>query len=100
MILNPVYCGKASVTVPLQGVSTLLTLQVCDLATVEIHISELSRVKGELIGNIQLPAGSRVVCVARNGEPVVDLDALFLAENDIVYVLSNDEHAVRQLFEF
>jgi NhaP-type Na+/H+ and K+/H+ antiporter len=81
-----------------RDVNNLLMLKRHGLELVEVRISQVSFARGQLLANIDLPENTRVLCVLRNGKPIVDLDAVFLEEQDCVYVLTDDETVVRETF--
>jgi NhaP-type Na+/H+ and K+/H+ antiporter len=63
-----------------------------------VKISQVSFAKGQLLNNIQLPENTRIICVLRNHKPIVELDAVFLEEKDSIYLVTDDEEIVRQVF--
>jgi NhaP-type Na+/H+ and K+/H+ antiporter len=81
-----------------RDVNNLVALKNVALSLVEVRISQLSLAKGQLLANIPLPENARLVCVLRHGKPILDLDAVFLEENDAVYLLTDDEAVVREIF--
>ncbi|WP_373532118.1 hypothetical protein [Vampirovibrio sp.] len=68
------------------------------LSLVEVKISQVSFAKGMLLNNVPLPESTRVVCVIRAGRPIVELDAVFLEERDLVYLITDNERLVRTAF--
>lgn len=68
------------------------------LSVVEVKISQVSFAKGQLLSNIQLPENTRIICILRNGKPIVELEAVFLEEKDAVYLITDDEMTVREAF--
>ncbi len=81
-----------------RDMANLTMLKELGLNLVDVRISHVSFAKGQLLGNIPLPSNTRVVCVIRNGKPIVDLQAVFLEENDFVYLITDDEMLVRHAF--
>lgn len=73
-------------------------LKQCGLSMVEVKISQVSFAKGMLLSNVPLPENTRVVCVIRAERPIVELEAVFLEERDLVYLITDDEKAVRDAF--
>lgn len=78
--------------------AALSNLKERGLFLVEVKITEYSPALGKLLPSIVLPESTRPVCVIRNGRGVTRLESLFLEEGDIVYLLSDDEETVRNLF--
>jgi NhaP-type Na+/H+ and K+/H+ antiporter len=68
------------------------------LFLVEVKISKVSFAKGLLLDNVPLPENTRVVCVTRNGRAIVELEAVFLEEGDSLYLVTENEQAVRAAF--
>lgn len=68
------------------------------LSLVEVKISQVSFAKGMLLGNVPLPENTRITCVLRHGKPLVELDAVFLEEGDLVYLITDNERSVRTAF--
>jgi NhaP-type Na+/H+ and K+/H+ antiporter len=81
-----------------RDINNLSTLKDLGLAIVEVKISQVSFAKGQLLNNIQLPENTRIICVLRNHKPIVELDAVFLEEKDSIYLVTDDEEIVRQVF--
>lgn len=81
-----------------RDLNNLTMLKELGLSLVDVRISQVSFAKGQLLSNIALPENSRVVCILRNGKPIVDLEAAFLEENDFVYLITDDETLVRHAF--
>jgi NhaP-type Na+/H+ and K+/H+ antiporter len=81
-----------------RDVNNWVALKDSGLSVVDVRISQLSFAKGQLLSNIQLPETARVLCVLRKGKPIVELEAVFLEENDSVYLLTDDEMTVRRVF--
>ena len=81
-----------------RDVNNLTVLKELGLSLMEVRISQVSFAKGQLLTNITLPENTRVACVLRNGKPIVDLEAVFLEENDFVYLMTDDETLVRHTF--
>jgi NhaP-type Na+/H+ and K+/H+ antiporter len=81
-----------------RDINNLSTLKDLGLAIVEVKISQVSFAKGQLLNNIQLPENTRIICVLRNHKPIVELDAVFLEEKDSIYLVTDDEELVRQVF--
>ena len=81
-----------------RDINNLSTLKNLGLAIVEVKISQVSFAKGQLLNNIQLPENTRIICVLRNHKPIVELDAVFLEEKDSIYLVTDDEEIVRQVF--
>lgn len=68
------------------------------LSLVEVKISQVSFAKGMLLSNVPLPENTRITCVLRRGKPIVELDAVFLEEGDLVYLITDNERSVRTAF--
>lgn len=81
-----------------RDLSTLSLLKDHGLSLIEIKISQVSAAKGQLIDNVRLPENTRLLCVVRQGKPLLALHNLFLEERDSVFLLTDDEQAVRHLF--
>jgi len=81
-----------------RDINNLSTLKNLGLAIVEVKISQVSFAKGQLLNNIPLPENTRIICVLRNHKPIVELDAVFLEERDSIYLVTDDEEIVRQVF--
>lgn len=81
-----------------RDVNNLAALKNSGLSLVEAKISQVACAKGQLLANISLPENSRLLCVMRQGRPILDLDVVFLEEQDAVYLLTDDEVAVRETF--
>jgi NhaP-type Na+/H+ and K+/H+ antiporter len=81
-----------------RDINNLSTLKDLGLAIVEVKISQVSFAKGQLLNNIQLPENTRIICVLRNHKSIVELDAVFLEEKDSIYLVTDDEELVRQVF--
>lgn len=81
-----------------RDVSNLATLKDVGLSLVDVRISQLSFVKGQLLANVPLPFNTRLIGLLRKGRPILDLDAVFLEENDTVYLLTEDEERIREVF--
>jgi NhaP-type Na+/H+ and K+/H+ antiporter len=81
-----------------RDLNNLHMLKEFGLQLVEVKISQVSFSKGQLLSNIMLPENTRVVCVLRRGKPIVELGAVFLEEGDSVYLLTDDEMTVRDVF--
>ena len=81
-----------------RDLSTLDALKSHGLSMIEIKISQVSFAKGQLLNNISLPENTRVICILRQGKPIVELDAVFLEEKDSVYLITDDEQTVRYAF--
>lgn len=81
-----------------RDVSNLSTLKGTGLELVEVKISQVSYAKGQLLSNIRLPENTRVICVMRNHRPITELEAVFLEERDSVYLMTDDETTVREIF--
>jgi NhaP-type Na+/H+ and K+/H+ antiporter len=71
--------------------SVLKALRQAGVALVEARISHLSSIKGQLLENICLPDKTRLACVVRDGRPILDLESVFLEENDALYLITDDE---------
>lgn len=81
-----------------RDINNVAVLKELGLSLVEVKISQVSFAKGQLLSNIALPENARVVCILRRGKAIVDLDAVFLEERDAIYLITDDEHQVRQAF--
>ncbi|HEY9745337.1 MAG TPA: hypothetical protein V6C99_03880 [Oculatellaceae cyanobacterium] len=81
-----------------RDLNNLAILKSYGLSLVEVRISHVARAKGQLLSTIPLPDNTRLVCVLRNGRPITELDAVFLEEKDAIYLLTDDEHTVRETF--
>jgi NhaP-type Na+/H+ and K+/H+ antiporter len=81
-----------------RDVNNLTALKDVGLSLVEVRISQLSFVKGQLLSNVPLPAHTRLIGVLRKGRPILELEAVFLEENDTVYLLTEDEERIREVF--
>jgi NhaP-type Na+/H+ and K+/H+ antiporter len=81
-----------------RDLNNLAALKSAGISLVEVRISHVSHAKGQLLGNIELPDNTRLVCVLRNGRPITELDAVFLEEKDAIYLITDDENSVREAF--
>ncbi len=81
-----------------RDLNSVAALKSHGLSVVEVRISQVSFAKGKLLSNIELPENTRVVCVLRQGKPIVELEAVFLEEKDSVYLITDDEKTLRQTF--
>ena len=81
-----------------RDLNSLSLLKQHGLSLVEIRISQVSFAKGQLLANIRLPESTRLVCVLRGGRAILELEAVFLEEKDSVFLLTDDESAVRAAF--
>jgi NhaP-type Na+/H+ and K+/H+ antiporter len=81
-----------------RDLNSLSALKETGLSLVEVRISQVSFAKGQLLSNIQLPENTRIMCVMRQSRPILDLDAVFLEEKDSIYLLTDEEAAVRAAF--
>ena len=81
-----------------RDINSLTALKETGLSLVEVCVSQRSFVKGQLLSNVPLSADTRIVCVLRRGRPLLDLQAVFLEENDVVYLLTSEEERVREVF--
>ena len=81
-----------------RDINNVSALKELGLSLVEVKISQVSFAKGQLLSNIQLPDNARIGCILRNGKAIVELDAVFLEEQDSIYLITDDEHTVRQVF--
>ncbi|HEY9685838.1 MAG TPA: hypothetical protein V6C52_02555 [Coleofasciculaceae cyanobacterium] len=81
-----------------RDVTNLSALKGLGLDLVEVRISQVAYAKGQLLSNIRLPENTRVLCVMRNHRPIIELDAVFLEEKDSIYLLTDDETTVREVF--
>lgn len=77
---------------------SLSILKELGLSLVEVKISQVSFAKGQLLANIRLPENTRILCVVRQNQPITDLDAVFLEEKDAVYLITDDESLIRDIF--
>lgn len=68
------------------------------LAFIEVAIYPFSTILGERLQSIRLPELTRVICLFRKGEPILDLEAVFLEEGDLIHLLTEDESSVREAF--
>jgi NhaP-type Na+/H+ and K+/H+ antiporter len=80
-----------------EGGAVLHALRQAGLALVEARISHLSSMKGQLLESITLPDKTRLACVVRNGRAILDLDAVFLEENDALFLLTDDEVRAQEI---
>lgn len=81
-----------------RDLNSITVLKRHGLSLVEIKISKVSFAKGLLLSNVPLPAHTRLVCVVRGGRAIVDLEAVFLEEGDLLYLVTENERAVRAAF--
>ena len=81
-----------------RDLASLADLKEHGLALLEIKISLVSPALGKRLEGVGLPYGTHAICVIRNGEPIFNLDALFLEEADVVYLITDNEASVRNLF--
>jgi NhaP-type Na+/H+ and K+/H+ antiporter len=81
-----------------RDINNVTILKHHGLSLVEVKISQVSFAKGLLLANVPLPENTRVTCVIRAGKPIVELEAVFLEERDLVYLITDDERAVRNAF--
>jgi NhaP-type Na+/H+ and K+/H+ antiporter len=75
----------------------LNALRQVGLALVEARVSHLSSIKGQLLENVSLPEKTRLACVVRNGRPILDMEAVFLEENDALYLITDDEARTQEI---
>lgn len=81
-----------------RDISSLMALKGAGLDLVEVKISQRSPVKGRLLSSVTIPENANIACVIRNHRPILDLEAVFLDEGDRVFLLTDDERAVRERF--
>jgi NhaP-type Na+/H+ and K+/H+ antiporter len=81
-----------------RDINNIAFLKELGLSLVEVKISQVSFAKGQLLNNIPLPENARVVCIVRHGKAIVELEAVFLEEQDSIYLITDDEYQVRQAF--
>ena len=85
-------------TFTLRDLSNMSVLKKHGLHLVEVRISQVSAARGKHLESMTLPDRTRVVCVMQEGQPVLNLEAVFLHEGDFVYLFTEDEENVRRLF--
>lgn len=73
-------------------------LKECGLSLVEVKISRVSSVRGLLLASVRLPARTKILCVVRDGAPIMDLDTCFIYEGDVIVLVTDDEVGIRNLF--
>jgi NhaP-type Na+/H+ and K+/H+ antiporter len=81
-----------------RDLASLNVLKQHGLFLVEVKISKVSAALGRRIEGVGLPSKTQAICVIRNGESLLNLDPVFLEEGDAVYLITDDETAVRSLF--
>lgn len=81
-----------------RDLNNLASLKNHGLSLVEVKISQVSFAKGMLLSNVPLPDSTRVVCVIRAERAILELDAVFLEERDLVYLITDNERWVRTAF--
>lgn len=81
-----------------RDLNNLASLKNYGLSLVEVKISQVSFAKGMLLSNVPLPDSTRVVCVIRGERAILELDAVFLEERDLVYLITDNESLVRTAF--
>ncbi len=81
-----------------RDLSTLSRLKYHQLCLVEIKITRFSPMLGKRLESISFPQNTRLICVIRNQCPIIETRSLFLEEHDIVYLMTNNETAIRELF--
>jgi NhaP-type Na+/H+ and K+/H+ antiporter len=90
--------GLKNVSLSPRDLNNVTVLKHHGLSLVEVKISQVSFAKGMLLGNVPLPENTRITCVLRHGNPIVELDAVFLEEGDLVYLITDNERSVRTAF--
>lgn len=88
---------EAALVTP-RDLSSLNTLKRHGLSLAEIKISQVSAAKGQLLENIGLPENTRALAILRNQQIVLTLTSVFIEEGDTVFLLTDDETAVRSAF--
>jgi NhaP-type Na+/H+ and K+/H+ antiporter len=68
------------------------------LFLVEVKITEYSPTLGRRLEAIGLPENTKPLCVVRHGRKITELEALFLEEGDVIYLMTDNESAVRNIF--
>ncbi len=81
-----------------RDMSALNHLKHHHLSLIEIKITDYSPTVGKRLEGISFPENTRSVCVIRNHRPITELEALFLEEMDLVYLLTDNESIVRDIF--
>jgi NhaP-type Na+/H+ and K+/H+ antiporter len=89
---------KQSTILTPRDLASLSELKQHGLFLVEVKISKVSATLGQRLEGVGLPERTHPICVIRKGEVTFDLHPLFLAEGDSVYLITDDETAVRSLF--
>ncbi|MDX2085148.1 MAG: hypothetical protein SFZ03_07155 [Candidatus Melainabacteria bacterium] len=83
-----------------RDLSSLFELKNRGFCLLEVKVSPVSSVRGRLIDSLAMPKNTRIICVVRQGRPILRLDSLFLMEGDTLYVLTDNEETVRHFFMF
>lgn len=81
-----------------RDLASLAELKEHGLLLVEVKISRVSAAIGKRLEGVGLPERTQAICVIRAGEAILQLDPVFLQEGDSVYLITDDETAVRSLF--
>lgn len=81
-----------------RDLASLSELKEHGLFLVEVKISKVSAALGKRIEGVGLPERTHAICVIRGKEAILNLDPVFLQEGDSVYLITDDETAVRSLF--
>lgn len=81
-----------------RDMANLSVLRQHGLMLVEVKISRVSAALGQRIELVGLPYKTIPIGVVREGELLTDLVPVFLQEGDAVYLMTDDETAVRSLF--
>lgn len=66
----------------------------------EVSVSPVSSLRGQIVANVQLPEGCRILCLVRLNETIVCCEDAFLRPGDKLYVLTDNEEATRRFFLF
>ena len=85
--------------IAVRDLEVLNHLNALGLAVVEIRISEVSPVKNKWAFEITLPGGTRLICLAtHDGRIVMDPRFMRFGVGDAVYLVTDDEAALRPIF--
>ena len=83
----------------IRDLEVLTRLNAVGLTIVEIRISDYSPVKGKWAFEITLPPGTRLICTVSQDNHII-MDARFMRFHvgDAVYLLTDNESALRSVF--
>jgi NhaP-type Na+/H+ and K+/H+ antiporter len=81
-----------------RDLASLSVLREHGLFLVEVRISKVSAAIGKRLDAVGLPEKTVAICLLRGDETIMNLDPIFLQEGDAVYLITDDETAVRSLF--